>query len=194
ARYGEVVDYFANPGRPGQAKADTNVSRYLEPAWLTGSRGYESWNYGSLASERGSGVKQPFAEVVAATAGICLAGLGTSGQDRLLLLPVPDAQADQPVALGPFLQFDYELQHRAGGIVGPVALALHILRQIGDLLPVREFAYARFGPRGFYESGYLGLGSVLRRWQQEGDSDGPVRRALRDIAHSLYMTRFREDA
>jgi len=194
ARYDEVVGHFTSPGGPEPVKADTNVSRYLEPAWLGGSRGYESWNYGSLASERGSGVKEPFAEVAAATAGICLAGLGTSGTDRLLLLPVPDAETGQPAALGPFLQFDYELQHRAGGIVGPIALALHILRQIGDLLPVREFVYARFGPRGFYESGYLGLGSVLRCWQQERDVDGPVRRALRDVARSLFMTRYRDDA
>lgn len=193
SRYDEVMDYFSNPGRTGQVKADTNVSRYLEPAWLSGSRGYESWNYGSLAAERGSGVKQPFAEVAAATAGICLAGLGTSGNDRLLLLPVPDAEAGRPVALGPFLQFDYELQHRAGGIVGPVALALHILRQIGDLLPVREFAYARFGPRGFYESGYLGLGTVLRHWQREAEPDGPIRRILREVAHSLFITRYRDD-
>lgn len=191
--YDEVMNYFTNPWQQAQAKADTNVSRYLEPALLQASRGYESWNYRSLASTFGKQVKEPFAEVVAATAGICLGGLGTSGNDRLLVLPVPDAEAGSPVALGPFLRFDYELQHRAGGIVGPVALALHILRQIGDLLPVREFAYARFGPRGFYESGYLGLGTVLRHWQREDDRDGPIRQILREVAHSLFITRYRDD-
>lgn len=193
SRYNEVVYYFTNSGQQRHFKADTDVSRYLEPAWLQASRGYESWNYRSLASSWGKQVREPYAEVVSATAGICLAGLGTSGKDRLLLLPIPDVESSRPVALGPFLQFDYELQHRAGGIVGPVALALHILRQIGDLLPVREFAFTRFHGRAFNESGYLGLGSVLLQWQRDADPKGPVRRALMDIGHSLFMTRYQDD-
>lgn len=196
--YAALAEYFALPPdrRDSRRWDEDSVGRYLEPALLQGSRGPESFRYGSLASTKGTDVKLPQPEVVAAALGICLAALGSSGDprrnpDRLLILPVPAAD-QRPVPIGPFLRFHHEVRHRAGGIAGPIALALHVLEQIADRLPIRDFAYARHGGRGFYESGYLGLHGVLRRWYDDPPG-GPVRTALLDAAAALRLTRDEQD-
>lgn len=195
-KWSEIKAYFSRPF--AEARADTNVGRYLEPALLQGSRGPESWGYGQLASQGGRPFRVPFPEAAAATVGICLAGLGSSGTDqgqsRLLLLPVPSFTPGQVVGLGPFIHFDHEIRHRAGGIVGPVALGLHVLRQIADVVPIEDFAYTRHGPgRGFYTTGFLGLRSAVRAWDRGAGSPG-MRRAVTDMADVLWRTRNTRDA
>lgn len=189
-----VEEYFSltPEERAGRRWPEDSVGRYLEPALLQGSRGPESFRYAALASEKGIGVDLPLPEVVAATLGICLAAVGSSGEHRVLILPVPDAERE-PVPMGPFLRFHHEVRHRAGGIAGPIALALHVLQQIADRLPIRDFAYARHGGRGFYESGYLGLHGILRRWYDDAPG-GPIRSALLGAAELLRLTQNEQDS
>lgn len=181
----EITAYFENGTMPTKARRES-VSRYLEPALLQGSRGAESFSYSNLASACGTPQRELLPELVVSTLGLCFSGIGYAGDDQWLVLPVI-GDAESSIALGPFYEFDVSYRHGAGGVTAAVGLALRMLRNLVNRVKVTDFAYAWFGGRGFYRSGYLGLGTAMQVWLEHGDS------FLTDCEEVLWITRGRSE-
>jgi len=130
------------------------VSRYLEPAWLTGARSSDAAQYGTLASQRGLPSKRPVPEMLVATLGLTQAALAYGNDEITTVLPVL-ANSLQPMT--PFLTFKQRYQHSAGGAISAVFAGLGILTDLGLKYHIEDFAFAYHGGRGFYYSGLLGM-------------------------------------
>jgi len=157
ASRGEVEGFFeATPPKTEvlQKARQEGVSRYLEPAWLTGARSPDAAQYGVLASQRGLPSKRPVPEILVATLGFTQAALAYGNDEVTTVLPVLENSV-QPIT--PFITFKQRYQHRAGGAISAVFAALGILADLGLRHRVQDFAFAYHGGRGFYYSGLLGL-------------------------------------
>jgi hypothetical protein len=157
ASRGEVEGFFE--ARPPKAEVlqkakQEGVSRYLEPAWLTGARSPDAAQYGVLASQRGLPGKRPVPEILVATLGLTQAALAYGNDEVTTVLPVLENSV-QPMT--PFITFRQRYQHRAGGAISAVFAALGILADLGLRYRIQDFAFAYHGGRGFYYSGLLGL-------------------------------------
>ena len=130
------------------------VSRYLEPAWLTGARGQDAAIYSVLASQRGVPSKRPVPESLIATLGLTQVALAYGNDEILAILPVLENTL-QPMQ--PFLTHKQRYQHSAGGSVSAVLASLGLLVELGQKYRIADFAFAFHGGRGFYYSGLLGL-------------------------------------
>lgn len=171
----EIEAYFTRSPQSPEASTKVpraSVGRYLEPSFLRGARGPEAFTYGALASEMGRGYDDALPEVMVGTIGLCFAGIAQHGRDeRWLVLPVLATDAGgAPITLGPFYDFDHRMFHSAGGLVASVGLALEMHVRLAGRLPLADFAYARFRGRGFYQTGLLGLRSVLTPFLPTMDS------------------------
>jgi hypothetical protein len=131
-----------------------STSRYLEPAWLQGARGFDAARYRVLASQEGLPITRPRPEVLVATLGLTQAALAYGDGEVTMVLPVLENSL-QPMT--PFILFKQRYQHPAGGAVSAVFAALGILVDLGLKYRVNDFAFAYHGGRGFYSSGLLGL-------------------------------------
>lgn len=157
ASRGEVEGFFeARPPKTEvlQKAGQKGVSRYLEPAWLTGARSPDAAQYGVLASQRGLPRERPVPEILVATLGLTQAALAYGDEEVTTVLPVLENSV-QPMT--PFITFKQRYQHRAGGAISAVFAALGILADLGLRYRVQDFAFAYHGGRGFYYSGLLGL-------------------------------------
>lgn len=153
----EIQAYFK--ALPPKAKIfeeskQESVSRYLEPAWLTGARGQDAAQYGVLASQRGIPSKRPVPELLVATLGLTQVALASGTDEVTTVLPVLENSL-QP--LTPFIIFRQRYQHGAGGAISAVFASLGILVDLGQKYRIQDFAFAYHGGRGFYYSGLLGL-------------------------------------
>lgn len=132
----------------------TGVSRYLEPAWLTGAKGKDAALYGVLASQRGVSSERPEPEILTATLGLTQVALAYGNDEITTILPVLENTL-QP--LQPFLMHKQRYQHSAGGAISTIFASLGILVDLGQKYRITDFAFAYHGGRGFYYSGLLGL-------------------------------------
>lgn len=158
ASRGAVEGFFeARPPKTEVLKKakQEGVSRYLEPAWLTGARSPDAAQYRVLASQRGlPSKKRPVPEILVATLGLTQAALAYGNDEVTTVLPVLENSV-QPMT--PFTTFKQRYQHRAGGAISAVFAALGILADLGLRYRIQDFAFAYHGGRGFYYSGLLGL-------------------------------------
>ena len=149
------------------------MSRFLEPAWLTGARGQDAAVYSVLASQRGIASKRPVPEFVIATLGLTQAALAYGNDEILTVLPVLQSTV-QPMQA--FSTYQQRYQHNAGGGVSAIFASLGVLVTLGNKYPIADFAFAYHGGRGFYYGGLLGL---HRLCGQFGD--------VRDLAEQAFF-------
>jgi hypothetical protein len=142
------------------------VSRYLEPAWLTGAKGKDGALYGVLASQRGVSSDRPESELLVATLGLTQVALAYGNDEVTTVLPLLENSV-QP--LQPFIVHKQRYQHSAGGAISAVFASLGILVDLGLKYQIRDFAYAYHGGRGFYYSGLLGLHRLCTQFGQVQD-------------------------
>lgn len=179
---GEIQAYFeALPPKTEviEQSQREGVSRYLEPAWLTGARGQDATAYGILASQRGIPSKRPAPELRVATLGLTQAALAYGNDEALTVLPVLQ---DSLQPMTPFITFRQRYQHGAGGAISAVFASLGILVDLGKKYRIQDFAFAYHGGRGFYYSGLLGLSRLCSQF-------GHVEDFARQVLNYLERTR-----
>ena len=171
----KVQAYYAQPfPKSLEGVKLASISRFLEPALLTGLKGSEGAKYSSMASQMGVSSERPLPELVVATLGLTRAALAYGNDEVLTVLPVLE-NSSQP--LSPLIAFGQRFNHAAGGQSAAVMAALSFLVQLGGVYPVRDFAYAYHGGRGFYHGGLLGLHRLCAHMT----SDSPL------AAQALYF-------
>jgi hypothetical protein len=161
-----------------QNSSEDNVSRFLEPSWLTGSKGFDAAPYGVLASQRGLSSKRPIPEMLIATLGLTQAALAYGNDEVMTVLPI---LKDTIRPTQPFLQFKQRYQHKAGSSISAIFASLSILVELEHRLDIQDFAFAYHGGRGFYYSGLLGLNKLCSRFRSAKSSvaEAFARQALR---------------
>lgn len=170
----EIEAYFQGQGSLGEE----TVSRYLEPAFLSGARGYDAARYSTLASEQGLSFKRPRAEVWIAALGLTRCSLVYSPEETLLLMPILEG-SDLPQS--PHLPTK-EVRHPY-----PMVGALHSALEIQEdaSFPIHDFAVAYHGARGFYRSGLLGLPRVPEALKEQALEFLGYKGDLADLGESL---------
>lgn len=164
-----IQDYFGQPFPKSLSNwPQEKVSRFLEPAWLTGARSSDAARYNVLASEQGLPSNRPKAEVLVATLGLTRCALAYGNDEVLTVLPV---MSNTLIPLDPFMTLKQRYQHAAGGSISAVYAGLGILVELAHKQNIQDFAFAYHGGRGFYYSGLLGLHKLCSQFRKNTDPD-----------------------
>jgi hypothetical protein len=148
AAYGRVEAWVQSMSISDNREATkTKAYDFLDAAFQSGIRGYDPLrSYGKLASASSSMENAEDSEfnIYAATFGASFGAVSRGGRNESgewRVWPVLGGE-DNPIVLGPFLDFRHSYQHEAGGFVAAVWASLALLEElVGQDLPVVDFAY-----------------------------------------------------